>query len=135
MKSHFYHSQINVDLSKNKSFYKDLFEFLGWTIIFEEAEMIGFKSESNGDLWFIEPDDKVQQDYDRIGMNHLSIRVDELKNVDEITEMLKQKGISTLFETPKHRPEFTGDPTKTYYQIMFESPDKILFEIVYIGAK
>jgi len=135
MNSYFYHAQINVDLSKNKQFYKDLMEFLGWTTIFEESEMIGFKSKTNGDLWFIEPDDKTQQDYDRIGMNHLSIRVDELKNIDEITEMLKKKGTETLFGTPKHRPEFTGDESKTYYQIMFESPDKILFEIVYIGPK
>ncbi len=40
-----------------------------------------------------------------------------------------------LFGTPKHRVEFADSPKETYYQIMFESPDKILFEIVYKGEK
>ena len=135
MISYFYHAQINVDLAKNRQFYKDLMEFMGWTVIFEEGDVVGYKSKTNGDLWFYDIEDKTQQNYDAIGMNHLSIRVDELKNIDEITEMLKKKGTPTLFGTPKHRAEFTTDPSQTYYQIMFESPDKILFEIVYIGAK
>ena len=25
--------------------------------------------------------------------------------------------------------------SETYYQVMFESPDKVLFEVVYTGAK
>ena len=37
-----------------------------------------------------------------------------------------------LFETPRYRPDFSSEPN-TYYQIMFESPDRILFEIVYVG--
>jgi hypothetical protein len=47
---------------------------------------------------------------------------------------LKESGIPHLFETPRHRPEFSeGD--NTYYQVMFESPDRILFEVVYTGPK
>jgi hypothetical protein len=39
-----------------------------------------------------------------------------------------------LFETPRHRPEFSSEDS-TYYQIMFESPDRILLEFVYTGPK
>ena len=135
MNSHFYHIQVNVNLEKNRQFYKDLMDFMGWSIIFEEGDVVGYKSKTNGDLWFYDVKDKPQQDYDSIGMNHIGLRVDELKNIDEIMEMLKKKGTRMLFDTPRHRPEFSSDPTHTYYQIMFESPDKILFEIVYIGPK
>ncbi|MFS8130356.1 MAG: VOC family protein [Candidatus Dojkabacteria bacterium] len=133
MNSYFYHIQTNIKF-ENKQFYKDLFAFMGWSSIFEIEDVFGFKSKKNGDIWFVDTERTNKQDYDDIGVNHISLRVDELKNVDEITALLKEKGISTLFGTPKHRTEFT-DESQTYYQIMFESPDKILFEIVYIGAK
>ena len=37
--------------------------------------------------------------------------------------------------TPRHRPEFSASEHDTYYQIMFESPDRVLFEVVYEGPK
>jgi len=43
--------------------------------------------------------------------------------------------VALLFETPRHRPEFAQSPEQTYYQIMFETPDRILLEVVYIGVK
>lgn len=47
---------------------------------------------------------------------------------------LVEKGVSTLFETPRHRPDFMSEGN-TNCQIMFESPDHILFEVVYKGPK
>lgn len=135
MNSYFYHIQFNVNLKKNKGFYSELMKFLGWDVIFEGDKVIGFKTKTNGDLWFVDASEKEIQDYDDIGANHVSLRVDEMKDVDSVVEFLKEKGIPTLFETPRHRPEFSADETQTYYQVMFETPDKILFEIVYIGSK
>lgn len=40
-----------------------------------------------------------------------------------------------IFDTPRHRPEFASNESETYYQIIFETPDKVQVEIVYIGAK
>jgi hypothetical protein len=38
------------------------------------------------------------------------------------------------FDTPLQRPDFSsGD--NIYYQIMFEGPDRILFEFFYTGPK
>jgi hypothetical protein len=48
---------------------------------------------------------------------------------------LREHNVQPLFETPRHRPEFSAGPDQTYYQVMFESPDRILFEVVYTGPK
>lgn len=117
-------------------------EFMGWSLIFENKGVVGkyngvagYKSSTNGDLWFCDSTNKEMNDYDRIGVNHISIRVDTQKDVDSTIEFLGSRNVKTLFNTPRHRPEFCSQENETYYQIMFESPDKILFEIVYIGPK
>lgn len=134
MKSHLNHLQININPT-NLSFYKDLMRFLGWTPIMESEEMAGFSSGGEASLWFLKSQNTAQHNYDGYGVNHIGIKVEELKNVDEAMAYLKSKNIEMLFDTPKHRPEFAQNETETYYQIMFESPDKILFEVVYTGAK
>ena len=53
--------------------------------------------------------------------------------MDEVSAQLVARGVKMLFETPRHRPEFSMSPEETYYQIMFESPDRILWEVVYTG--
>ena len=133
MKSSFYHVQLNIDFS-NLTFYKELFSFLGWSIIFEVNDVIGYNSKKDGDLWFVKNTSGKRQDYDAIGVNHLSIRVEFQQDIDAIATYLRKKHIQHLFETPRHRPEFSSEGN-TYYQVMFTSPDNILFEIVYIGPK
>lgn len=134
MKSSFYHIQINVDF-QNAAFYRDLMTFLGWKPIFEDHETLGFKSESNGDVWFYGDVKKIQGDYDAIGMNHLAFRVEESADIDSLATYLTKSNVKMLFDTPRHRPEFASSEKETYYQVMFESPDGILFEVVYIGVK
>ncbi len=132
MNSYLYHLQLNINFD-NLDFYKGLMEFMGWNVIFEIDTVIGYKNKTNGDLWFVKSENLEHTNYDSIGVNHISLRVDEISNVDEIKNYLETNNTQMLFNTPKHRPEFSHKPDQTYYQIMFESPDKILFEIVYIG--
>lgn len=134
MKSFLYHLQINID-PKNLDFYMKLMTFMGWSAIFENTEMAGYKNGTNGDLWFIKASKTSQNDYDAPGVNHISLKVETKQNVDEVKDYLTSNNISMLFNTPKHRSEFVTSEDQTYYQIMFESPDKILFEVVYIGPK
>ena len=68
-------------------------------------------------------------------MNHIAISAESVADVDSTVIYLQDRGVTTLFETPRHRPEFAQDPAATYYQVMFESPDRILFEVVYTGPK
>ena len=133
MKSNLGHLQVNIHI-KNKAFYKDLFTFLGWKVLYEDKNMCGVGCEKGASLWFGAGLKDLQNDYDGIGMNHLAIAVDNQSEVDEAAAYLVQHNIPALFETPRHRSEFSG-PDNTYYQVMFESPDKILFEVVYTGPK
>src|SRR5438105_4240511 len=118
MKSHFYHTEIIIDFS-NLSFYKNLMSFLGWNIIFEKDNVIGFKSGKNGDIWFKRTLKNEHSNYDNIGVNHLAIRVEQHNDIDEIANFLQKHNIRPLYETPKHRPEFASSNKDTYYQIMF----------------
>ena len=133
MKSTISHLVINVK-PKNLLFYKDLFSFLGWNVLFEEGGFLGMGCEGGSRLWFGAGLKDLDNDYDGRGMNHLAIGVDSQSEVDQVVEYLKEKKVDALFETPRHRPEFSS-PGNTYYQVMFESPDRVLFEVVYIGVK
>jgi len=117
----------------NMSFYKDLFSFLGWKLWAEDPDMLGMGNEHGESLWFGGPAKLVSNDYDGPGVNHLGIAVGQQADVDAVVAYLSEHGVAALFETPRHRPEFSA-PGKTYYQVMFESPDRILFEVVYSGV-
>jgi len=68
-------------------------------------------------------------------VNHIAVRTEEQKDVDTAAAFLKRSSVPALFDTPRHRPEFAEGEGQTYYQVMFASPDHILFEVVYIGPK
>ncbi len=125
------HIQLNVD-TENLPFYKDFFAFVNWITLHEDATALGV---GNADisLWFIGDANSTKNDYDGPGMNHLALHVQNQNEVDQMVEYLQGKDIAPLFETPRHRPEFSQDADHTYYQVMFETPDKILIEVVYIG--
>jgi catechol 2,3-dioxygenase-like lactoylglutathione lyase family enzyme len=132
IKSYVGHMQINVN-PQNLPFYKELFGFLGWTVLYEDPMMVGVGCEQGTSLWFDGRVKPVSNDYDGPGLNHLAISVDVQGEVDEVAAYLEAHGVKSLFETPRHRPEFCASPDKTYYQVMFETPDHILIEVVYTG--
>ncbi len=134
IQSHIGHLQINVE-PQNIAFYKDLLVFMGWRLLYEEPGYLGMGSERGASLWFSTPLKPVSSDYDGVGMNHLAIHVAAQADVDAVVAYLGERGITPLFETPRHRAEFSSSPERTYYQVMFTSPDRLLFEVVYIGPK
>ena len=132
MQSTIGHLQINI-APQNQAFYKDLFCFLGWSVWYEDPSMLGVGTPEQVSLWFAGQAKPAANDYDGVGMNHLGIAVKSAAEVDQAAGYLRERGISALFDTPRHRPEFCSSPAETYYQVMFESPDRILFEVVYTG--
>lgn len=128
------HIQFNVH-SENLPFYRDLLTFLGWGLIGEWPGMIGLGRLDGQSLWFSSQVKEVANDYDGPGMNHLAFAAASVADVDEAVSWLQAHGVPALFETPRHRPEFAANEQSTYYQVMFETPDRILIEIVYIGPK
>ena len=134
MQTDLHHFQINIRAA-NIPFYKDLFSFLGWNTIYADDGMLGVAGKSGVSLWFAGGAKDVANDYDGPGMNHISIGTKTQGEVDEVSAYLKEHGVQWLFETPRHRPDFVSNEANTYYQVMFESPDRILFEVVYTGPK
>ena len=128
--AHVGHLVYNIQ-PENAAFYKDLFGFLGWSLLYDDPAMLGLGDEHGVSVWF-GPARPANNDYDGLGLNHLGIGVSAQADVDEAVAYLAARGVPALFETPRHRPEYSG-PGQTYYQVMFESPDRILFEIVYTG--
>lgn len=128
------HLQVNIR-PENLPFYKDLFGFLGWGTVYEGDGMLGVGGAKGASLWFVPEMKTVPNDYDGHGVNHLGVSAASQVDVDATAAYLEQKGVPALFETPRHRPEFSAGEGQTYYQVMFESPDRVLFEVVYTGPK
>ena len=118
----------------NLPFYRDLLSFLGWAPLYDVPEMLGMGA-GDGSVWFVPAEKATRNDYDAPGLNHFGIAAESVADVDATVSYLASKGVPALFETPRHRPEFAAGPDATYYQVMFESPDRILFEVVYTGPK
>ncbi len=134
MKSQAGHMQVNIN-PDNMGFYKDLFAFLEWAVLYEDPNMLGVGDRNGFSLWFGKGIKDVKNDYDGNGTNHIALSVSAPKEIDETVDYLKAHKVDALFETPRHRPEFCHSDKDTYYQVMFESPDKLLFEVVYTGPK
>ena len=134
MKSGLAHLVFGIEPA-NLPFYKDLLTFLGWTIFFDGYGMIGASGKGACSLWFGPNLKSHANNYDGPGLNHLAIGVESIADVNATVEYVQKLGIPALFETPRHRPDFSHSESDTYYQVMFESPDRILFEVVYTGPK
>ena len=119
----------------NRGFYRDLFSFLGWRILYDGEGMIAAGDSNGVSLWFGSYTKDVANDYDGPGLNHFAISTATQAEVDQAAQYLTERGVAHLFETPRHRPDFARDEHSTYYQVMFETPDRILVEIVYTGPK
>ena len=134
MKTHIGHIQFNVK-PENLPYYKDLMTFLGWQPLYDAPDMLGVSDGEGASLWFAGNVNDVIDDYDGPGLNHLGISAASQADVDALAAHLAGRGIPWLFETPRHRPEFSGSEDDTYYQVMFETPDRLLLEFVYTGPK
>jgi catechol 2,3-dioxygenase-like lactoylglutathione lyase family enzyme len=134
MRTHLGHIQFNVR-PENLPFYRDLMAYLGWQPLYDDAGMLGVSGGHGESFWFAGEVKDVTNDYDGPGLNHIGLGAASQADVDAAAAYLSERGVALLFETPRHRPEFADDESRTYYQIMFETPDRILFEIVYTGPK
>ena len=128
------HLQFNVQ-PENLAYYRDLLSFLGWQVLYDVEGMVGMGGSHDSSLWFAGQCKPVDNDYDGPGLNHLGLSVPNQADVDAAVDYLRGKGVALLFDTPRHRPEFSSGDDHTYYQAMFETPDRLLLEIVYIGPK
>ena len=124
----FHHVEINVaDLNESAAFWGWLLEHLGYAP-YQRWEK--GRSWKHGDTYivFVQTEDKYKHlPYHRCGagLNHLAFHGKSRAHVDEITQMLKEKGVTLLYQD---RHPYAGGPD--YYAVFFEDPDRIKVEIV-----
>ncbi|MCD8510459.1 MAG: VOC family protein [Bacillus sp. (in: Bacteria)] len=61
----------------------------------------------------------------RVGLNHLAFYGESREHIDEMTEKLRNMGVTILYED---RHPYAGGPD--YYAVFFEDPDRIKVELV-----
>lgn len=107
-----------------------------WGWLLEELGYKPFQKWSDGQSWklgetyivFVQTEERfldVPYHRCRVGLNHLAFHADSRQQVDNITEKLKNKGITILY-TEQH-PFAGGD---NHYAVYFEDPDRIKVELV-----
>ena len=108
--------------------------FWGWFL--EELGYNSFQEWENGQSWkiddtyivFVQTEDRflnIPYHRCRVGLNHLAFHASSRKQVDEMTNKLKERGISIHYS--KEHPFAGGD---NHYAVYFEDPDRIKVELV-----
>jgi len=116
------------NLSESKKFYKTLLDGLGFKIIMETPEGIGF-SNHNFQIWLSQPPEprikrKAPTGEEFIIADHLAILVPDRKKVDIVEKEMAKNGFKALFPCEEH-PQFEPG----YYAVSFCDPDNYVIEI------
>lgn len=113
---------------------KESIDFWGWLL--EELGYAVFQTWELGQSWklgesyivFVQAEERfldVPYHRCRVGLNHLALHAESRKQVDRMTNELKQRGVNILY-SDKH--PFAGG--EGYYAVYFEDPDRIKVELV-----
>ena len=123
-----HHIEINVSaLNHSRKFWEWLLLFLGYTKFQEWDAGFSFKSNDTY-IVFVQAEKKyLKYPYNRklTGLNHIAFCVDNREEVDKITDLLKENGVTILY--PDKHPFAGGNG---HYAVYFEDPDRIKVEIV-----
>jgi catechol 2,3-dioxygenase-like lactoylglutathione lyase family enzyme len=116
------------DLSRSKKFYEALLGGLGFKVIMDTEDGIGF-SNQNFLVWLGELREsrvkrKAPTGEEFVVMDHLAILVKDRGTVDDIEKKMKNNGFKALFPCEEH-PQFEPG----YYAVSFCDPDNYVIEI------
>jgi len=125
-----------------QSLYDAMGEFVGESFmahlglkVERDADGVTAHQDNGQNLWF-SPTSLPQEErnWDTPGLNHFAFAAESPVIVDAAVEAIRDLGIEPLFGTPCERPEYS-DEVETYYSLMFATPDRFLFEVVYSGPR
>ncbi|WAH39215.1 VOC family protein [Alicyclobacillus dauci] len=124
----FHHVEINVSsLRTSCEFWGWLLEFLGYESYQEWPEGHSWRKR-DAYLVLVQTDPKYTGSgyhRKRIGLNHLALYAGSRRQVDELTRLLRDRGVQMLY---KDRHPYAGGPD--HYAVFFEDPDRIKVEVV-----
>ncbi|MGP4078190.1 VOC family protein [Halobacillus sp. K22] len=123
-----HHVEVYVsNLEKSASFWGWFLGELGYQSYLKWSEGQSWKLGETY-LVFVQTEDEyldVPYHRCRTGLNHLAFHASSRERVDEMTKMLKGRGINILYQ---NEHPFAGG--KDYYAVYFEDPDRIKVEFV-----
>jgi catechol 2,3-dioxygenase-like lactoylglutathione lyase family enzyme len=116
------------NLNRSKKFYKALLNGLGFQVIMDTADGVGF-SNQNFSVWVSELREprvkrKAPTGEEFVVADHLAILVQDKKAVYDIEKEMKKNGFEALFPCEEH-PQFEPG----YYAVSFCDPDNYVIEI------
>lgn len=116
------------NVSNSKKFYNALFGGLGFKVIMDTEEGLGF-SNQNFSVWVSELREprvkrKAPTGEEFVVADHLAIFVQDKKAVYDIEREMKKNGFESLFPCEEH-PQFEPG----YYAVSFCDPDNYVIEI------
>ena len=117
-----------TNLSESKKFYKTLLERLGFKIIMETSDGIGFSNQKL-QIWVSQPSEprmkrKAPTGEEFVVADHLAILVQDRETVDASEGQMEKNGFKPLFPCEEH-PQFEAG----YYAVSFCDPDNYVVEI------
>lgn len=124
------HISVRVsDFARSKEFYAELFDFLGFEVLDEYDDAIGW---TNGKTryWIGQADAQGKKKKYRIGdigLHHYAFELRSRKDVDELQAFLKQLGATVV--------DPAGEYYDDYYAVFFLDPDGIKLEGMKWGEK
>jgi catechol 2,3-dioxygenase-like lactoylglutathione lyase family enzyme len=114
------------DFKKSKAFYGRLFKFLGFKVLDEYDEAIGW---TNGKTryWIFSPDVKKPRKHRQgdVGFHHYGFRLRSRKDVDALEAFLRKSGIKIV--------DPAGEYYDNYYAVYFADPDGFELEGMWAG--
>ncbi|HET6390416.1 VOC family protein [Hyphomicrobium sp.] len=124
------HLAIRVsNFAKSKAFYGGLFEFLGFDVLDEYENSIGW---TNGKTryWITQADADGRKHKHRtgdVGLHHYAFQLRNRKDVDELQEYLKKNSVEIVDPADEYYED--------YYAVFFLDPDGIKLEGMKYGEK
>jgi len=117
-----------TNLTRSKKFYRALLTGLGFEVIMDTEDGVGF-SNRNFSVWIgelLEPRvrRKAPTGEEFVVADHLAILVQDKKAVFDIEKEMEKNGFKTLFPCEEH-PQFEPG----YYAVSFCDPDNYVIEI------
>ena len=120
------------DLDRSKEFYGTLLTFLGFKVMYEGGDFVGWRNGKTR-LWIAQADDEGRAHKYRkgdIGFHHYAFELASRRDVDALGAFLTEHGMEVV-DPPG---EYNGDPK--YYAVFFTDPDGMKLEgMVYAPAK
>jgi catechol 2,3-dioxygenase-like lactoylglutathione lyase family enzyme len=123
-----HHVELYVsDLRRSAAFWSWLLEQLGYEPFQEWENGVSWRCGETY-LVFVQAEERfldIPYHRCRVGLNHLAFYARSRRQVDALTEELRRRGVTILYED---RHPHAGGPD--HYAVYFEDPDRIKVEVV-----